>query len=98
MHKVQYIHVCMADCASADMQGKVESSYLGIHTNAWHMAHHYTTDVQLLKGIPYLVQIMREHARLQPILAVIHAACPYGLVRPVMCTILKYWPSHHGSL
>ncbi len=51
------------------------------------MAHHHAPNIQLLKGIPRLVQIMREHARLQPILAVIHAACPYKLVKPIVGTL-----------
>ena len=40
------------------------------------MAHHDTAHIQLLKGMPGLVQIVSEDPRLQAVHAVIHTALP----------------------
>ena len=63
------------------MQGTGVRAHLSIHADARHMAHHHTPNIQLLESVPRLVQVMREHCRLQPILAVIGAACQHGVQR-----------------
>ncbi len=60
--------------------GQGRMSYLGIHPYAGDMVDHHTTHVQLFESKPCLVQVVREHPSLEPILAVIDTACVPGQV------------------
>ena len=49
-------------------------SHLCINADAGDVVPHDAADLQVLKGMPRLVHVMCEHARLQPVFAVIHPA------------------------
>lgn len=46
------------------------------------MIPHDATDSKVLKSMPCLVQVVCKHARLQPVLAVVHPACRWQETQP----------------